>query len=571
MSFFPRLMLVGLLLALPLAAQAQLFGGDPRSMLPTAPLQTPAQRAAEAESEAGRQDREAAKDEQLREVETGPEAPFGASLFRGRFAQESFQGFNPDYVVGVGDRINLQMWGAVDVQTVLEVDSQGNIFIPRVGPVKVLNVRNAELNEVIGRNIREVYRENVGVYAALSMADPVRVFVTGNVKAPGLYAAHGADSLLHFLDRAGGVDSRTGSYLDVRVLRGGEVRARANLYDFLLQGDLPLLQFHDGDTIVVGPRKSVAKVSGLVRREATFEFERVIRLHDLLDMARLDQRATHVRIIRNQTPLREAEYVALSEGTRDIHIVSGDEVHVFEDRRIGSVAVSVEGEFSGLSQFVLPYNATLQDLIDRIEFTDRSNRRGIQLFRRSIAERQKEMLHQTLDKLEESVLTARSGTRAEAELRVREAELILEFVERARDVQPQGRLVLHQGFDPSQIHLEDGDVLRIPRSTNTVAVQGEVFFPTAFAHQPGKRVSYYIEQAGGLTQTGRGSERIFLMRPNGELVDGRGGTLLARPRVQPGDEIMVLPKIQIKTFQFTSDLAEVIANIALTAGVVLSL
>jgi protein involved in polysaccharide export with SLBB domain len=494
---------------------------------------------------------------------------FGAALFRGRFAAQSFKGFNPDYTISVGDRIDLKLWGAVDLAAVLEVDTQGNIFVPRVGPIAVANTRNAELNALVDQRVRAVYRDNVGVYAALAAAEPVKVFVTGYVAAPGLYGAYASDSLLHFLDRAGGIDLQTGSFLDVRVLRGGQMAARFNLYDFLLRGELPLFQFRDGDTIVVWPKKSTARVSGLVRNAGQFEFEQAAPLDVLLSMAGVDQRATHVLLVRNQTPEREAQYVPIGDGLGDIQVASGDEVTVFADRQIGTIVATIEGEFEGLSQVALPYDSTLADLVASVRVNPRSNLGGLQLYRRSIAERQKQVLDQMLRKLEESVLNARASTVQEAELRVREAELVMRFIERARNIQPRGQLVLPVGTELATIALEDEDVVRIPRQSNTVAVQGEVFFPSAFVHQEGKSVEHYLQQAGGLTQKA-GKNRIFVMRPNGEMAEanlgwGRG------TKVSPGDEIMVLPKVDTKTFQLSKDLVEVLYQIALSAGVVLSI
>ena len=495
------------------------------------------------------------------------DAVFGASLFRGRFAAQSFKSFNPDYTISVGDRIDLKLWGAVDFAAILEVDTQGNVFIPRVGPITVANTRNAELDELVSARVRSVYRDNVGVYAALAAAEPVKVFVTGYVVSPGLYGAYASDSLLHFLDKAGGIDTQTGSFLDVRVLRGGKSVARFNLYDFLLRGDLPLLQFQDGDTIVVWPKKSTAKVSGLVRNAGQFEFDQQAPLSELLAMAGLDQRATHALIVRNQTPERQAEYLSIGAGLTDVRISSGDEITVFADRQIGSVIATVEGEFEGLSQVALPYDSTLADLMQRVETNGRSNLDGLQLYRRSIAQRQKQVLDQMLQKLEESVLNARASSVEEAELRVREAELVMRFVERARSVQPKGQLVLPVGTDLGTVAIEDEDIVRIPRRSNTVAVQGEVFFPSAFVHQAGESVDYYLQQAGGLTHKASKS-RIFVMRPNGQMVEASLGWG-SGPKVLPGDEIMVLPQVDTKSFQLTKDLVEVLYQIALSAGVVL--
>ncbi len=507
---------------------------------------------------------------QVRQVEREvDESVFGSNLFLGRFAEESFRAFNPDYVVSPGDLIDLKLWGAYDLVMRLEVDSQGNIFVPKVGPVKVGNARNANLNDVLRQRITEVFRENVGVYAALVSAEPVKVFVSGAVREPGLYGAYASDSLLHFIDRAGGIDTDTGSFLDIRVKRGRRTLARVNLYDFLRNGDLPLLQFRDGDTIVVGPRKSTAEVSGLVKHEAQFEFDERIRLSALLDLAGIDERATHVQVVRNQTPVRESDYLPLSADLESIWIVSGDEVSVFADRQIGTIIAQVEGEYQGLSQYVLPYEANLADLINKVQPTPRSNMDGVQLYRVSIAERQRQVLDEMLRKLEQSVLTARSGTREEAELRTREAELVLQFIERARDIEPKGQLVLHQGFDPTRIDLQDQDVLRIPRDTNTVAVQGEVFFPSSFVWQDGKNVEYYLQQAGGLTQQGD-RNRVFVIRPSGEMVEVKSGWF-SPVTVLAGDEIMVLPQVDRKTFQFSKDLIQIIYQLALATGVVLRL
>ena len=509
-------------------------------------------------------------DGSLRDVRADADAPFGAHLFRGRFAQETFRGFNPDYAVSVGDRISIKLWGAIDANSELEVDSQGNIFIPQVGPVNVLNVRNSELNSVITGRIKKLYRDNVGVYASLAVADPVRVFVSGGVEAPGLYAANASDSILHYLDRAGGIDPKKGSYIDVRVLRAGEIHRVVDLYSFLLEGSLPLIQFRDGDTILVTRRKSAVKVTGLVDFARTFEFEKSISAGRLLKLAGVQQRATHVQIIRNQTPQREAEVLRIREHDLDeVSLVAGDEVNVFEDRRVGAITASLSGEFKGVSQFVLPYNSTLADLLARVESTESSDFAGLQLFRESVARRQKEVLDRMLRKLEESVLSARSGTREEAQLRLTEAKLIKDFIARASKIEPKGQVVLHQGFDPSQVTLEDGDVIKIPRKSNTVAVQGEVFLPASFVHQEGKAVEYYLEQAGGLTQP-RGSDKIFVMSVNGQVELVQSG-LFTRTRVNPGDEILVLPKVELKSFQFTKEVAQVISNIALTAGIVLGI
>lgn len=505
-------------------------------------------------------------DAQTIEKDLGGVQVFGRSLFQGQFSRESFRGFNPDYLISVGDQIDIKLWGAVDAQLLLPVDAQGNIFIPRVGPVHVINVPNGELNNVVKRRVRTVYREEVGVYATLAAAVPVKVFVSGFVKKPGLYAGYASDSLLNFLDRAGGIDPNSGSYIDVRVLRGGNLMASVNLYDFLTKGALEQLQLRDGDSIFVGPVGPTAVVDGLVANPAQFEFREGASISELLEMAGVSGKATNISITRSQGPKRQVRYLAIDDPTLNGPVVTGDLIEVSADRLVGQIAVVLEGEHEGAGQYVLPYEATMADLLAQVKFTEQSNQLSLQLFRRSIAERQKQVLDEMLRRLEQSVLSARSMTREESELRTREAELVLKFIERSRNVQPKGQVVLPQDYDPARIALEDGDVVRIPRNSQLVQVHGEVFLPNAFLWHKGYHVHDYINQAGGMIQKSTG-ERVLLIRPSGEISSEEGRGFIMSSQVQPGDEIMVLPGVDPKRFQFGKDIIQVMYQIAIAAGV----
>jgi protein involved in polysaccharide export with SLBB domain len=502
---------------------------------------------------------------------------FGANLFTGAFARPGATQFNPDYLVAVGDRIQVRLWGGFSFDNVLAVDPQGNIFLPQVGPVRVMGIRNQDLQQEVEQALRQVFRANVYSYASLAAAQPVRIFVGGFVRRPGLYNGTSMDSLLHYLDQAGGIDPERGSFLNVQVKRGQLIRAEVNLYDFLLDGQMPLLQLGDGDVLFVSPRQNVVTVTGLAANAKSFEFtgER-FTVADLAWLAKPFARATHVRVVRNSGATRNIEYYPLANAG-DVALASGDELEFTADKKPGTITVRVEGEHLSPQEYVLPYGARLGELLRGIEYSERSARDSLQLFRRSVRERQKIMLAAALRSLESTALTARSGTSDEARLRKDEAELILQWVERAKKIEPNGQVVIAQAENRDDLLLENGDIVRVPVKDGLVLVSGEVLFPNAIAFDQVLDLDGYIRRAGGYTQNAN-SARIVVAHRDGSYAETRGekgffdfGGSHGRVEIRAGDEIMVLPKIDVKSRQIVKDLTQILYQIAIGAKVVLSL
>ena len=497
---------------------------------------------------------------------------FGQNLFDG-FRQAEFKGFNPDYKIAIGDTITLQMWGAYEVATELTVDAQGNVFIPQVGPVQLQGVANKDLNAVVEKKVRSVYQKNVNLYASLNATQPVKLFVTGFVKSPGLYGGFSSDSILAFLAKSGGIRSESGSYLNVELKRGNKTRATFNLYDFLLTGTIEQVQLQDGDTLVVNTRQGVAAFNGLVENPVQIEFSGGdIALKDALQMVGLMPEATHVRIARNQLAKRNVDYLPLSEA-QEVTISSGDEVTVVSDKMPGTISVSVEGEHSGQAVYVLPYGSTMNDLMARLQPNERSNIKAMQLFREEVAQRQKAMLEVQLNQLEQTALSARSKSVGEARLRQSDAESILQFVARARQVDPRGQVILGQNDNRMDVLLKDNDRIVIPSQTVLVQVHGEVMFPNAMVFDAENSINDYVNASGGYSQKADQS-RVLILHRDGTIsrIEYKNGWFnkgLARYDVQPGDEILVMPQIDPKTMQYTSDVMQVIYQVAMSAAVVL--
>ena len=110
------------------------------------------------------------------------------------------------------------------------------------------------------------------------------------------------------------------------------------------------------------------------------------------------------------------------------------------------------------------------------------------------------MLEVSLRVLERSALTSRSMTMEEAALRGREADQIISFIDRARQVEPKGQVVLAGRESVTDTLLEDGDVLVIPERSSIVMVHGEVTHPIAISYDSRSTVDDYVDLAGGTSE-----------------------------------------------------------------------
>jgi protein involved in polysaccharide export with SLBB domain len=489
---------------------------------------------------------------------------FGSLLFTGAFARAGATRFNPDYAIAIGDRIQVRLWGGFSFEGTLQVDPQGNVFLPQIGPVKIAGVQNQDLQRVLDGAMRKVFRANVYGYVNLAEAQPVRVFVGGNVRRPGLYDGTSMDSLLHYLDQAGGIDPERGSFLNVQVKRGDQVRATVSLYDFLLQGRIPQIQLAEGDVIFIGPRQNTVKVSGLATNTKRFEFQgTALSIAALEQLAKPSADATNVRVIRNTGTVRNTDYYALTEAAT-VTVGNGDAVEFTADKKPGTITVRVEGEHQSQQEYVLPYGAKIGDLLGQVRFSPRSDTQGIQLYRISVRDRQRQMLQTSMQSLEASVLTARSGTNDEAALRRQEADLILQWVARAKSIEPSGQVLIATATNRDELPLENGDILRIPARDGLVLVSGEVLFPNAVAFDSKLTLDDYIRRAGGYTQNSDNS-RVVVAHRDGSFDDR------STAQLRSGDEILVLPKVDVKSRQVFKDMTQIIYQIAIAAKVVLGL
>lgn len=489
---------------------------------------------------------------------------FGEQLFRGAFSTTSGSTFNDSYTINPGDNVQVRMWGAYQYAATMTVDPQGNIFLPNVGPVRIAGVQNGNLQNVVKTAVSRIYRSNVGVYASLEQAQPVKVFVTGFVEQPGYYGGLAADSVLSYLDRAGGVDPDRGSYIDIQIRRNGALVQQVNLYDFLLAGKLQPFAFQDGDVITVAPQKKTFSVSGQVQNAYTFEFNvSDLTIGDVLSVANPAANATNISITRSAGRAQTAEYYSLAEA-QNVPVHDGDQMVVTSDRYAGTIAVQVKGAHTGNGAMILPYGARLKDIVPQLQPSPLANMTHLTIYRESVAEQQKRMINKSLDRLEEMTLATQSTTREEAALRQDDANLVKQFIAKARNVQPTGQIVVVPN-SWQDIILQQGDIIELPEQTSVITVNGQVRSQGALTFNPDFTVGDYIAKSGGFDDNADTNE-ILIIHQNGE-----NEVVNTAYRIRQGDEIMVLPKVKTKRVEITRGVSQIIYQLAVAAKVILDL
>jgi len=213
---------------------------------------------------------------------------FGAEAFRNSSEMEDQVPMDlpvgPDYVVGPGDGLAIDIFGGVSQRLQRVVDREGRVALPETGPILVSGKTMGEVQRTVQQLLRTQFRD-VSAEVSLSRLRTIRVYVVGDVTNPGAYEVSSLSSPLTALFQALGPTER-GSFRLLRHMRGNQLVQEVDVYDLLLRGirsDLKRLE--SGDTVLVPPLGRTVRVEGMVRRPAIYELRNEKNLAEVLDLA----------------------------------------------------------------------------------------------------------------------------------------------------------------------------------------------------------------------------------------------------------------------------------------------
>ncbi len=189
-----------------------------------------------------------------------------------------------NYVVGPGDRINIDIYGASQKTDQLEVSPDGNIVISGYGPIHISGLTVRQANAKIKEQLGQRYKSS-SIQMTVGQTRTIMVNVMGEVTAPGTYTLSAFATVFHALYMAGGVTG-VGTLRNIKVYRGGRQLTVVDVYDYILNGKLTgNVMLADNDVIVVGPYDCIVDIVGSVKRPMAYEMRKNESLATLLKYA----------------------------------------------------------------------------------------------------------------------------------------------------------------------------------------------------------------------------------------------------------------------------------------------
>jgi len=187
-----------------------------------------------------------------------------------------------NYILGPGDEILIDIWGAAENNYKLQVNREGAIRIENIGPVYVSGLSIDKAKEKIISYLQKIYSGISAssdsfskVNAAISLVGvrTVQVNIIGEVKAPGTYSLSGLSSVLNALYAAGGPTEK-GTFRSVQIIRNGRHLKDFDIYKYLIEGSQEgNVLLRDQDIIILKPYANKIEVIGNVKRPGLYELK----------------------------------------------------------------------------------------------------------------------------------------------------------------------------------------------------------------------------------------------------------------------------------------------------------
>ncbi|HAZ10339.1 MAG TPA: hypothetical protein DCY56_04460 [Candidatus Omnitrophica bacterium] len=386
---------------------------------------------------------------------------------------------SPDYIVGPGDTLLINIWGSVQESFPVEVDREGKIMLPKSGPLYIWGMKLKEAEVRITQRLNEFYT-NFNVSVSMGKLRSIRVFMMGEVKKPGAYSISSQSNIFQALYQAGG-PTKMGSMRKIKIVSSDSKSREIDLYQFLLKGeqaDSSIIQ--SGDTIFVSPIGDVVAITGNVKRPAIYETKGDISLSDLMDFSggiTPTGNLQHLQVERIKDNERRivVDMELKNNNFKDINLRNGDMIIVSPIVRLKHNFVTILGNVENPGDYGLKEDMSVKDLMQ----TAKGMMPGTYLSRAEIARVSKD---------------------------------------RSREIIPINLDKMMMGGKDEDISLKEWDILLVyseaeVSSPSYVEIDGAINKPGKYELTPNMKISDLIFRAGGVTSSDfiRGAELFHIV------------------------------------------------------------
>ena len=189
-----------------------------------------------------------------------------------------------NYVLGPGDNVKVDIYGASQASNVYTISPDGDITITGYGPVNISGLTVSQAQARLRSTLGSRYSSS-SIKMGLGQTRTITINVMGEVQAPGTYTLSAFASVFHALYMAGGV-SEIGTLRNIKVYRNGRLVSSVDVYDYILNGKLTgNIRLADNDVIVVGPYDCMVEVTGNVKRPMYYEMKKTESVSSALKYA----------------------------------------------------------------------------------------------------------------------------------------------------------------------------------------------------------------------------------------------------------------------------------------------
>ena len=367
-----------------------------------------------------------------------------------------------DYVLGAGDQVIIDIWGASQLVIDEVISPKGYLTIAGVGPIKLSGMTVTQATKR-AKDVLSKYYSGSSITLSLANTRSVKVEIVGEVVTPGSYTLSAFSTLFNALYMAGGI-SDLGSLRDIKVYRNGKVVSSIDVYDYIMNGNNKgNIRLQDNDLIIVSPYEAVVNIQGKVKRPMMYEMKSQESLANLLKYTgglTGDAYDRNIRVIR-KSGREYSVHTVMKDSFSSFNLADGDSIYVESIIPRFSNMVEIKGAVFHPGMYEVNENIrTVLDLID------------------------------AADGLYEDAFLARAVMhRRKANRRLEVLSIDLEGI-------IDGRV--------PDIELRKEDVLYIPsvndmRGQETMKISGEVNYPGVYEFAENTTLEDFVLQAGGLT------------------------------------------------------------------------